>query len=85
MGMKWIETKPVPVLLHEYNELLLFITTAFTDLFSRIGWAYDLKTVPMCMVKKRVERTGDDSHEIWGWGNRDMSQEDMDEAQVINK
>jgi len=61
------------------------LTTAFIDFFSRIGWAYDLKTVPLSMVKRRVERTGDGSHEVWGWGDKDMSQEDMDEAQVINK
>lgn len=61
------------------------MTTALIDFFSRIGWAYDLKTVPMSMVKRRVERTGDGSHEIWGWGDKDMSREDMDEAQVINK
>lgn len=28
---------------------------------SRIGWAYDLKTVSPHMVKKRAERTGDGS------------------------
>ncbi|XP_069688717.1 acyl-CoA Delta-9 desaturase-like [Periplaneta americana] len=61
------------------------LTTAFIDFFSRIGWAYDLKTVPMSMVKQRVQRTGDGSHDVWGWGDKDMSQEDMDEAQVINK
>jgi stearoyl-CoA desaturase (delta-9 desaturase) len=60
-------------------------TTAFIDFFSRIGWAYDLKTVSISMVKKRVERTGDGSHEIWGWGDKDLSQEDMDDAQVINR
>ncbi|KDR08705.1 Acyl-CoA Delta(11) desaturase [Zootermopsis nevadensis] len=60
------------------------LTTAFIDFFSRIGWAYDLKTVPMSMVKRRVERTGDGSHEVWGWGDKDMSQDDMDQAQVIN-
>lgn len=60
-------------------------TTAFIDFFARIGWAYDLKTVPMSMVKRRVERTGDGSHEVWGWGDKDMPQEDIDEAQVDHK
>ncbi|XP_023246138.1 acyl-CoA Delta(11) desaturase-like isoform X2 [Copidosoma floridanum] len=59
-------------------------TTAFIDFFSRIGWAYDLKTVSMDMVKKRVERTGDGSHELWGWGDKDQTQEDRESAVIIN-
>ncbi|XP_063243802.1 acyl-CoA Delta-9 desaturase-like [Bacillus rossius redtenbacheri] len=60
------------------------LTTAFIDLFSRVGWAYDLKTVPETMVKGRVERTGDGSHALWGWGDRDMTQEDKDCARVVD-
>ncbi|GLG94870.1 Acyl-CoA Delta(11) desaturase [Gryllus bimaculatus] len=59
-------------------------TTAFIDFFARIGWAYDLKTVPVSMIQRRVERTGDGSHEVWGWGDKDMPQEDIDGA-VIEK
>ncbi|KAE8748537.1 hypothetical protein FOCC_FOCC004713 [Frankliniella occidentalis] len=60
-------------------------TTAFIDFMARIGWAYDLKTVPAAMVKTRVERTGDGSHEVWGWGDKDMSKEDYNMATIINK
>ncbi|XP_066994123.1 acyl-CoA Delta-9 desaturase [Anabrus simplex] len=59
-------------------------TTAFLDFMARIGWAYDLKTVPQSMVQRRVQRTGDGSHEVWGWGDKDMPQEDVNEAQVHN-
>ncbi|XP_018565934.1 acyl-CoA Delta(11) desaturase-like [Anoplophora glabripennis] len=45
----------------ELGNYRLNFTTAFLDLMSKIGWAYDLKTVSPHMVKKRVERTGDGS------------------------
>lgn len=64
------------------------LTTAFIDFFAKIGWAYDLKTVPPALVRKRALRTGDGSHkeqEIWGWGDRDLTKEDRDGATVINK
>lgn len=57
-------------------------TTAFIDFFAKIGWAYDLKTVSEDMIKKRVERTGDGSHELWGWGDKDQTQKERDEAVV---
>jgi stearoyl-CoA desaturase (delta-9 desaturase) len=60
-------------------------TTLFIDFCARIGWAYDLKTVPMSVVKKRIERTGDGSHELWGWGDRDMTKEKMILTEVISK
>lgn len=74
-------------------------TTAFIDFFAKIGWAYDLKTVPLHVIEKRAKRTGDGSrcpeakdhnhhsHEdaIWGWGDVDMKPEDMDEAEIRNK
>jgi stearoyl-CoA desaturase (Delta-9 desaturase) len=38
------------------------LTTGFLDLFAKIGWAYDLKTVSDTMIQKRLLRTGDGSH-----------------------
>ncbi|XP_015515262.1 acyl-CoA Delta-9 desaturase [Neodiprion lecontei] len=73
-------------------------TTAFIDFFAWLGQAYDLKTVPLNMIKKRAARTGDGtridrdehyghSHEgaIWGWGDIDMHTEDILDAQITNK
>ena len=60
------------------------VTTAFIDFFAKIGWAYDLKMVPSDMVQKRVKRTGDGSHEVWGWGDADQTQEDRDQTVVIH-
>lgn len=37
-------------------------TSAFIDLMAKIGWAYDLKSVPKHIVMQRVKRTGDGSH-----------------------
>ncbi|XP_025199049.1 acyl-CoA Delta(11) desaturase-like [Melanaphis sacchari] len=62
------------------------LTTAFIDFFSKIGWAYDLKTVSMDMIRKRVDRTGDGTHNsIWGWEDKELSPEDREEAVIINR
>ncbi|XP_044260174.1 acyl-CoA Delta-9 desaturase-like [Tribolium madens] len=34
------------------------LSTAFIDLMAQLGWAYDLKTVPLDVVRKRALRTG---------------------------
>jgi len=50
----------------------------FIDLFAWIGWIYDLKTVPSHVVKNRVKRTGDGSHEAYDTnksGDREIGQE----------
>lgn len=38
---------------------------------SLIGWAYDLKTVSHDVIQKRVKRTGDGSHPVWGHDSKD--------------
>lgn len=60
------------------------LTTALVDLFAKIGWAYDLKTVPNQVVKNRVQRTGDGSHDLWGWGDQDISQQDKNQTIILN-
>ncbi|XP_061706540.1 acyl-CoA Delta-9 desaturase-like [Cydia pomonella] len=59
------------------------LTTAFINLFARIGWAYDLKTISDDIIRKRVMRTGDGSHQIWGWGDKDQCKEEMNAAEII--
>ncbi|XP_055587826.1 acyl-CoA Delta-9 desaturase [Uranotaenia lowii] len=49
-------------------------TTGVIDFFAWLGWAYDLKTVSDDMIKKRVLRTGDGSH--------DYSEEQLREKMV---
>ncbi|CAF4939853.1 unnamed protein product [Pieris macdunnoughi] len=49
----------------ELGNNVLNWTTLFIDLFAKIGWAYDLKTVPKEVVMKRAERTGDGT-DLWG-------------------
>lgn len=65
--------------------LLLNITTAFIDLFAKIGWAYDLKTVAPDVIQRRVLRTGDGSHELWGWGDKDLTAEDARNVLLVDK
>lgn len=65
-------------------------------MFSLIGWAYDMKTVPAEMVAKRALRTGDGTHcsaaaaaaaatNIYGWTDGDLPEEDRRMAQVYKK
>lgn len=60
-------------------------TTAFIDFMARIGWAYELKSVPEELIKKRVLRTGDGTHELWGWGDSDQQKEEIDEALITHQ
>ncbi|KAJ8919212.1 hypothetical protein NQ315_012200 [Exocentrus adspersus] len=69
----------------ELGKYSVNFSAAFIDFFAKIGWAYDLKTVSEEMIRKRVERTGDGTHEVWGWGDKDQLKEDYEEAVIINK
>ncbi|CAK9820781.1 Acyl-CoA Delta-9 desaturase [Anthophora plagiata] len=83
----------------ELGNYKMNFTTAFIDFFARLGMAYDMKTVPVEVVKKRANRTGDGtrysksnviqhhSHEgsKWGWGDMDMNPEEIKETHIINK
>ncbi|XP_058795980.1 acyl-CoA Delta-9 desaturase-like [Phymastichus coffea] len=59
-------------------------TTRFIDFFARIGWAYDLKTVSPDLVRKRTLRTGDGSHPVWGWNDKDLTEEDRLGATILS-
>eukprot|EP00099_Drosophila_melanogaster_P022663 NP_650201.1 desaturase 2 [Drosophila melanogaster] len=69
----------------EWGCYSLNITTAFIDLFAKIGWAYDLKTVAPDVIQRRVLRTGDGSHELWGWGDKDLTAEDARNVLLVDK
>ncbi|XP_047357951.1 acyl-CoA Delta-9 desaturase-like isoform X1 [Vespa velutina] len=58
------------------------ITTAFIDFFAKIGWAYDLKSVSKDTIKSRVLKSGDGTHDVWGWGDKDQTQEEKQHAVV---
>ncbi|KAH8382128.1 hypothetical protein KR009_002035 [Drosophila setifemur] len=53
------------------------VTTFFINFFAWLGWAYDLKSVSPDLVKRRVLRTGDGSHPVWGWGDKDQPCDDI--------
>uniref|UniRef100_A0A8D8ZUK7 Acyl-CoA Delta(11) desaturase n=3 Tax=Cacopsylla melanoneura TaxID=428564 RepID=A0A8D8ZUK7_9HEMI len=61
------------------------ITIMFIDFFAWIGWAYNLKTVSPDLVAARVKRTGDGSHDVWGWNDKDLTQEEKLKATIINR
>lgn len=60
-------------------------TTCFIDCMAKIGWAYDLKTVAPETIKRRVERTGDGTHNTWGWGDKDGSEIEQNHAVITHQ
>ncbi|XP_061703955.1 acyl-CoA Delta-9 desaturase-like isoform X1 [Cydia pomonella] len=60
----------------------LNLSKLFIDTMSKIGWAYDLKSVSPNIVEKRVKRTGDGSHHVWGWD--DAPSEQKVAATIVN-
>lgn len=36
------------------------------------------------MVEKRVKRTGDGTHGIWGWGDKEQNREEIKDAVILN-
>uniref|UniRef100_A0A7G3AHJ2 Putative fatty acid desaturase n=2 Tax=Lutzomyia longipalpis TaxID=7200 RepID=A0A7G3AHJ2_LUTLO len=69
----------------ELGNYRLNTTTAFIDFFAKVGWAYNLKTVSSDIIEKRVKRTGDGSHNLWGWGDKDQDQEEIDGATIMHR
>lgn len=82
----------------ELLDYKLNLSTLFIDLFSLIGWAYDLKTVPADLVSKRALRTGDGTRQqrqpaepatettnVFGWSDNDLPEEDRQMAQIHKK
>lgn len=65
---------------YKYN-----MSTAFIDICAKVGLAYDLKTVSPEMIKNRVTRTGDGSHNIWGWGDKEQDPSERKEASVLHR
>ncbi|XP_034484868.1 acyl-CoA Delta(11) desaturase [Drosophila innubila] len=69
----------------EWGKYTLNMTTAFIDFFAKIGWAYDLKSVSSETIERRVRRTGDGTHELWGWGDKDLTEEDVQHVLFVDK
>ncbi|GFG35617.1 hypothetical protein Cfor_04411 [Coptotermes formosanus] len=61
----------------ELGHYSLNLTTAFIDFFVWLGWAFDCKTVSQEMIWRRIHRSGDGSHSLWGWGDKDIPEEEM--------
>lgn len=68
----------------ELGSYTLNFSKIFIDLMYKIGWAYDLKTVSPDVIQKRVKRTGDGSHHLWGWDDKDMPAGDKVDTTIIN-
>lgn len=77
--------KTAEVGIYRYN-----FSAAFIDFMAKIGWAYDLKSVPEKIVRQRVARTGDGSHHEfhtgpWGWGDNDIPDPDVEITEILHK
>lgn len=84
----------------ELGDYRLNHSTAFIDFMAKIGWAYNMKSVSPQIIKRRAERTGDGSwidtsknksdcgefdDILWGWGDKDMKEEDIKDIKSYNK
>ncbi|KAF5308632.1 hypothetical protein FQR65_LT06093 [Abscondita terminalis] len=49
----------------EFGKYYMNLTTFWIDLFSKIGWAYNLKQPSQELVKKVISKHGDGTHPIW--------------------
>ncbi|GJQ73936.1 Desat1 [Trypoxylus dichotomus] len=56
----------------ELGKYSLNWSTAFIDFFAKIGWAYDLKVASKDVIKKRILKTGDGTHPVWGSMDKDI-------------
>uniref|UniRef100_A0A146L637 Acyl-CoA desaturase n=1 Tax=Lygus hesperus TaxID=30085 RepID=A0A146L637_LYGHE len=77
----------------------LNLTTAFIDLFAKIGWAWDLKTVKPDVIARRAALTGDGSRlndvpktekcvelshsNIWGWDDKELTDKHKEVALIL--
>ncbi|CAH0399746.1 unnamed protein product [Chilo suppressalis] len=60
----------------------LNVTTWFINFFTKLGWAYDLKTVSNEIVRARAMRTGD-GKDLWGWNDKDITDMDMEHTDIL--
>ncbi|XP_049868596.1 acyl-CoA Delta-9 desaturase-like [Pectinophora gossypiella] len=68
----------------ELGDYSLNFTNLFLDIMTSIGWAYDLKSVSREAIRNRVKRTGDGSHDVWGWDDKDVPTEHKEMTTIIN-
>lgn len=57
-------------------------TQQFIDFCAFMGWAWNLKSIDADVVKRRIQRTGDGSHSVWGWNDPDQTPEERNMAAV---
>lgn len=69
----------------ELGSYTLNFTTLFIDVCARLGLAYDLKSVSAEIVEKRVTRTGDGSHNLWGWGDPEQDPSERKDATISHR
>lgn len=58
------------------------LTKTFIDFCAFMGWAWDLKSVDKDVIKRRVQRTGDGTHAVWGWNDPEQTAEERAMASV---
>lgn len=69
----------------ELGDYTFNLTTGFIDFFAWFGWASERKTVSEEMVQRRVQRSGDGSHNLWGWGDNDIDEDDRRELETLDR
>lgn len=69
----------------ELGGYTLNITTLFIDVCAWLGLAYDLRSVSPELIEKRVTRTGDGTHNLWGWGDPAQDPLERSEATISHR
>ncbi|XP_023308966.2 acyl-CoA Delta-9 desaturase [Lucilia cuprina] len=77
----------------EFGNYKLNVTTGFIDLCARLGLATGRKFVSPDMIKRRALKCGDGTRflsddyahkdQVWGYGDKDLPQEDLQELQKM--
>lgn len=51
-----------------------FNNNAFViELFEMLGWARNLRSISKAVLLNKIKRSGDGSHNLWGYGDMDMT------------
>nr|QLI61956.1 desaturase 1 [Streltzoviella insularis] len=63
---------------------MLTPTIVFIEAMAQIGQAYDLKSVSKDIIKQRSQRTGDGTHQLWGWDDPEFTEKLKAQLGVIS-
>ncbi|KAL0274878.1 UNVERIFIED_CONTAM: hypothetical protein PYX00_002905 [Menopon gallinae] len=61
------------------------MTATFIEIFSKIGWAYDLREASHTVVSRRIQRSGDGTHPIYSQDKYSKEKEEIMLKEYLSK